>query len=145
MMVVLADTAAAARVMEMAAQLALLGGWALVFGALRLWVAGRKWKRFLLLVGLIGFALGLTAHSLVQLQVVELNYHPGRETDMNEVLGGDHAGHAHVDDGLDAGPYELRPWEGAYWWSQRFLLLIGMLTAGVGFVLEGSASLKEKR
>ena len=142
MMVVLADSGAVARIMELGAQFALLGSWALVFGALRLWGAGRTRRRLILLVGLIVFAVGLTAQSLVRLQVVELNYFPGWETDMNEVLGVDHADHAYADDDLEAGPYEPQPWESAYWWSQRLFLLVGALAAGIGFVREGGAARK---
>lgn len=77
MVEVLADSGAGAKMMELGAQFALLGGWALVFGALRLCLAGRSRQRVMLLVGLIVFALGLTAQSLGRLHLVELNYYPG--------------------------------------------------------------------
>ena len=145
MVEVLADSGAGAKMMELGAQFALLGGWALVFGALRLFLAGRSRQRVMLLVGLIVFALGLTAQSLGRLHLVELNYYPGWKTDMDEVLGVDHADHAYAGDDLKAGPFEPQEWEGAYWWSQRIFLLVGALTAGAGFVFEGRASRKGVR
>ena len=136
---------AAGKMLELGAQFALLGGWALVCGGVRLWFAERTRRRFVLMVGLVFFALGLTAQSLLQLKIVDLNYHPGREAGMNHVPGVVHARHAYADDDPEATPGDPRGWEGGYWWGQRFFLLLGALAAGVGFLCEDRRGRKEVR
>ena len=138
------EVLATAKLAETGAQLTLLGGWALVFGALRIWRARRTGLRLFLMLGVVAFALGLTGQSLVRLNAVELNYYPGWKADMDQVLGEDHAEFEYSVEDLAIGPVDPRQWEGAYWWGQRLCLLLGSMGAAGGFLLLGREALTGK-
>ncbi|MED5417089.1 MAG: hypothetical protein VYA27_00215 [Verrucomicrobiota bacterium] len=137
------EVLATAKLAETGAQLTLLGGWALVFGALRMWSARRTGLRLFLMISLVAFALGLTAQSLVRLHAVELNYYPGWKADMDQILGEDHAEFEYSEDDLAIDPVGPREWEGPYWWGQRLGLFLGSLAATGGFLLMGREALAE--
>ena len=138
------EVLASAKLAETGAQLTLLGGWALLFGALRMWRARRTGLRLFLMTGVVAFALGLTGQSLVRLNAVELNYYPGWKADMDQVLGEDHAEFEYSEEDLAIGPVDPRQWEGTYWWGQRFCLLLGSMSAAGGFLLLGREALRGK-
>ena len=119
----------------------MVGGIALFLGALWLWKARRNRGTLTLMIGLLLFGLGQAGKSLERMALVELNYYPGWKADMEEVLGEDHADFAYSEDDLETDSGEPRWWEGFYWWGQRMGILIGVVMAGMGFVMEGRASL----
>ena len=138
------EVLATAKLAETGAQLTLLGGWALVFGALRIWRTWRTGPRLFLMLGVAALALGLTGQSLVRLNAVELNYYPGWKADMDQVLGEDHAEFEYSVEDLAIGPVHPGQWEGPYWWGQRLCLLLGSMGAAGGFLLLGREALAGK-
>lgn len=139
------ESAAGSRLSGLGVQLGMLGGVVLALGALVLFLVQRNRARLVLLAGFALFAAGGSLRGLEELGVMALNYFPGWEEDVHQVLHLDHAEFEYGEDDLATDDPEPAWWEGLLWWGQRFGLVLGAGLATVGLVMEGRGCLQGSR
>lgn len=119
---------AAMKLADFAVQLRLLGAIALFCGALRFFLAGRTRGRLFLLAGTLLFGFGITIESLEILGLYEQYYYPGWDREEFRIMD---------EDGrlieVPTPPW----WQMLLWWLARLARVSGLVTAAVGFVMDG--------